>query len=82
MAFKKVYVQTDEENEFITLFQQLCHNRSNWQVWSDLINVFACSISNSLDRVPKHFEEREKNTKIVFRGLVQQRLLLSFLVWL
>ncbi len=60
MASKKVYVQTDEENKFITLFRQLCRSRSDWQVWSDLINVFACSISNSLDRVPEHFEAREK----------------------
>ena len=55
-----IFLQTDEENKFITLFRQLCRSRSDWQVWSDLINVFACSISNSLDRVPEHFEAREK----------------------
>lgn len=60
MASKKVYMKTDEEKEFITLFEQLCCSRSDWQVWSDLISVFACSISNSLDRVPEHFEVREK----------------------
>ncbi len=60
MESNKVYIQEDEEKEFITLFEQLCRSRSNWQVWSDLINVFACSISNSLDRVPEHFETREK----------------------
>ena len=60
MASKKVCVRSDEEKEFITLFKQLCSSRSDWQVWSDLMSVFACSISNSLDRVPEHFEAREK----------------------
>lgn len=48
------------EKEFLKLFQGLCYSRSSWQVWEDLINVMACSISNAVDRTPKHFEAREK----------------------
>jgi len=60
MVSKKVCMQVDEEKEFITLFEQLCRSRIDWQVWSDLMSVFACSISNSLDHAPEHFEAREK----------------------
>lgn len=48
------------EKEFLELFRQLCHSRTSWQVWADLINAIACSISNAVDRTPKHYEQREK----------------------
>lgn len=48
------------EKEFLDEFQKLCYSRSEWQVWSDLMTVIACSISNSIDTSPEHFEPREK----------------------
>lgn len=48
------------EKEFLDLFQKLCYSRSAWEVWADLMSVMACSISNAVDRVPEHFEAREK----------------------
>lgn len=37
------------EKEFIDLFKELTTSRSDWQVWSDLIAVMACTLSNVLD---------------------------------
>ena len=48
------------EKEFLDVFGQLCHSRSPWQVWDDVISAIACSLSNAADRVPEHFEAREK----------------------
>lgn len=46
------------EKDFVSAFKSLCNNRSYWQVWSDLMSVIACTISNSVDKI--HFEAREK----------------------
>ena len=48
------------QNEFLHIFRQLCTRRSPWEVWADLMSMIACSISNSIDRTPEHFERREK----------------------
>ncbi len=48
------------EKEFLDDFHHLCYSRSSWQVWADLMAVMACSISNTLDRAPEHFEQRER----------------------
>ena len=47
------------EKEFLDVFRELCYSRSAWQVWSDLMSVIACSISNAVDQEPKHYEQRE-----------------------
>lgn len=49
-----------KEKEFLDIFKTLCYSRNSWQVWSDLITAIACSLSNTVDRTPKHFEAREK----------------------
>ena len=38
------------EKEFLTRFEKLCYARAKWQVWSDLMTMFACSLSNVADR--------------------------------
>ena len=50
----------DSEKEFLKLFDKLTYSRSTWQVWADLMSAIACSISNSLDHTPEHYERREK----------------------
>lgn len=44
--------------EFVKTFRQLTYTHSKWQVWSDFITMFACSISNAVDK--RYFDEREK----------------------
>ena len=48
------------EKEFLEVFNKLCYSRNTWQVWEDLMCAIACTLSNSVDRVPKHYEQREK----------------------
>ena len=48
------------EKEFLNVFNRLCYSRSSWKVWADLISAIACSLSNVTDRLPEHFEKREK----------------------
>lgn len=44
-------------NEFLKSFNKLTYRHRAWDVWKDLIIMFACSISNSVDKV--HYDERE-----------------------
>lgn len=51
------------EKEFIDLFNELTTSRSDWQVWSDLMAVMACTLSNVLDTDEKRKADREKEYK-------------------
>lgn len=51
------------QKEFMTVFKQLCYCRSSWQVWADLMSAIACSLSNSMDHTPEHFDSREREFK-------------------
>lgn len=57
----KDYIATNEsEKEFLKIFNEFCYSRNAWQVWSDLIIVIACSISNAIDKNKIHFENRKQ----------------------
>lgn len=58
MSVKNRGYQGDEK-EFVKVFNELCHSRHMWEVWSDVITVMACSIANVFDREPKRHENRE-----------------------
>jgi len=45
------------ESEFLKIFNKLIGRYSKWNIWADFITIFACSISNALDK--RHYEERE-----------------------
>ena len=44
--------------EFLKAFHQLTYRHRPWDVWRDFIIMFACSLSNPVDK--SHYEEREK----------------------
>ena len=44
--------------EFLKTFHQLTYRHRPWDVWRDFIIMFACSLSNPVDK--SHYEEREK----------------------
>ena len=44
--------------EFLKAFHQLTYRHRPWDVWRDFIIMFACSLSNPMDK--SHYEEREK----------------------
>lgn len=47
----------DARKEFLRVFRQLTYRHRSWDVWSDFIIMFACALSNPVDK--DHFDERE-----------------------
>lgn len=56
----RFYTSEEHKKEFIKIFRELCYLRQPWEVWADVITVMACSIANVTDKVPKRYEDREK----------------------
>ncbi len=50
----------DYSQLFIKDFMKLAYTRSKWTVWDDFITMFACSISNAVDKSDIHWDTREK----------------------
>jgi len=48
----------DAQKEFLRVFKQLTNHHRAWDIWRDFVTMFACTISNELDKV--HYDEREK----------------------
>ncbi len=49
---------SDYRKEFLNVFQKLTYQHRAWDIWRDFIIMFACSLSNSMDKA--HYDEREK----------------------
>lgn len=47
----------DARKEFLRVFRQLTYRHRSWDIWSDFIIMFACALSNPVDK--NHFDERE-----------------------
>ena len=60
MAKKENDVITGTEKEFMDRFNKLTMRRSDWQVWSDLMAVMACSIANIFDPNTDRKTKREE----------------------
>lgn len=45
--------ETDRRHEFLKIFHRFTYRYRAWDVWKDFIIMFACSISNSVDK--SHF---------------------------
>lgn len=43
--------------EFLKTFRKLTYRWRSWDIWTDFVTLFACTISNSVDKL--HYEERE-----------------------
>ena len=55
---QKEIKRQDARKEFLRVFKQLTSRHRAWDIWRDFIIMFACAISNSLDK--SHYDEREK----------------------
>lgn len=42
---------------FIKLYRELTYRWTPWEVWQDFVTMYACAISNAVDK--SHFDERE-----------------------
>lgn len=49
--------KVDYRKEFLNTFKNLTYRHRAWDIWRDFVIMFACSLSNGLDK--SHYEERE-----------------------
>lgn len=56
-ASEKPKKDLESHKEFLRVFRQLTYRHRSWDVWSDFITMFACALSNPVDK--SHFDERE-----------------------
>lgn len=52
---KRIGSQSDQP--FIKLYRELTYRWTPWEVWQDFVTMYACAISNAVDK--SHFDERE-----------------------
>ncbi len=51
------YNGTPEDKPFLTIFKELTYRWTPWEVWKDFVVMFACALSNPVDK--SHYDERE-----------------------
>lgn len=49
--------KNDPKKEFLRVFNQLTNRHRSWDVWRDFIVMYACALSNPVDK--EHYDERE-----------------------
>ena len=49
--------KNDGRKEFLDFFRKLTYRHRAWDIWRDFIIMFACSLSNPVDKL--HYDERE-----------------------
>lgn len=47
-------------DEFIKMFRTMCGALNGWEVWTNLMEAYACTLSNAMDPDAKRKEKREK----------------------
>lgn len=71
--------KVDSKNEFLKTFGQLTYHHRAWDVWRDFVIMFACSLSNPVDK--SHYDEREERyLKIIKKYNKQEQKLFPELV--
>ena len=50
--------KNDGRKEFLDSFRKLTYRHRAWDIWRDFVIMFACSLSNPVDKT--HYDEREK----------------------
>lgn len=55
---KPVEERSDYRKEFLKTFQKLTYQHRAWDIWRDFVIMFACSLSNPVDKT--HYDERER----------------------
>lgn len=51
-------IREAEKKDFIKTLDSLCGRHSRWEIWKDMVVMFACTISNAVDKT--RFEKREQ----------------------
>lgn len=72
-------VKRDWEKEFLKTFNKLTSRHRAWDVWRDLIVMYACTLSNAVDR--SNYDAREKRyMRIIKRYGKEEQLIFPELV--
>ncbi len=50
-------LKINPKKEFLRVFNQLTNRHRSWDVWRDFITMYACALSNPVDK--EHYDERE-----------------------
>lgn len=50
-------LKINPKKEFLRIFNQLTNRHRSWDVWRDFITMYACALSNPVDK--EHYDERE-----------------------
>lgn len=50
-------LKINPKKEFLRVFNQLTNRHRSWDVWRDFITMYACALSNPIDK--EHYDERE-----------------------
>lgn len=58
------------KKEFLAIFKQFTYRHRAWNVWRDFITMFACSLSNPLDKT--HHDEREERYMKTYKKYSKQ----------
>ena len=71
---KERNLSDDSKKEFIKVFNKLTTRHRAWDVWRDFIIMYACALSNAVDK--SHYDEREKRyLKIIKKYNTQEQKL-------
>lgn len=71
--------KAEPQKEFLSIFKELTYRHRTWDVWRDFIVMFACALSNPIDK--EHYDERENRyLKIVKQYSKKEQLLFPELV--
>lgn len=61
-----------DQNEFVKLFDKLTGKYNRWEVWKDMVWMFAIAISNSVDK--RYAEGREKTYMSIVKKYTKQEV--------
>ncbi len=62
--------KTDYKKEFLQTFNKLTYRHRAWDIWRDFVVMFACSLSNPVDKT--HYDEREERYLHIIRKYNKQ----------
>lgn len=66
--------RTEIEKSFVRAYDKLCYRQNPWTVWRDFVNIFACSIANTVDRNKERWDAREKSYMDTIQGYTEEEV--------
>lgn len=66
--------RTEIEKNFVKAYDKLCYRQNPWTVWRDFVNMFACSIANTVDRDKVRWDVREKSYMDAVQGYTEEEV--------